>query len=655
MNMVEFYRKMDGLLNPSTTSKKVVDESAITVIQPSSSSSSTYTPVRPNADSAAVSYANRNADAEYEEYVYVEITDDENRVYQGAVNAGMEEVIANNRGELNKQITTIVDQYMEYICDLDYEADGIPLDANKISRILNLLTGCTNEFTKEYVENNKDKSAFIMADVTKEYIKFAEKKINEYAAQMQVSEQNIASLKDADSNNLSDLKEIFSAITENGYATQHETATAREATTDYIIASMLNGSTDTTILSVLDPRYSTNVNYTNAQKYAKEAERYEKIGDYINAEKSYGKAYDAIAKMVAKVPITDLAAAVSYASDDTAAGDTEEVEDETTVTPPVNSKPNNSQNTVTETQKNQYEQIIAELSDRVVQLENIIKTFFEALTGVTDSDKTDNTEKTEETDEADKETTPTMNNIMQNMEDLKNLPASMSDFVTEMGYIYNKLVSADTVEEAEAAFEEAKALYTQIQDRLSQAKARLQKLKVIKERAEALAASEGATDTDKQIAASAVSAYTAAEDMVKSLTQTLTTAEQMVKDTSNVLGEMKNPSDVTVPDESVDTVPSTPAAPVTDETTDTVPSVPATDETDDKTPDTPAVSEEDSDTEASDDTSSKPADEDANDEEKDANETPPSRGSGSYGHPEPPETGAGGRRPVRFTYITRMY
>ena len=655
MNMVEFYRKMDGLLNPSTTSKKVVDESAITVIQPSSSSSSTYTPVRPNADSAAVSYANRNADTEYEEYVYVEITDDENRVYQGAVNAGMEEVIANNRGELNKQITTIVDQYIEYICDLDYEADGIPLDANKISRILNLLTGCTNEFIKEYVENNKDKSAFIMADVTKEYIKFAEKKINEYAAQMQVSEQNIASLKDTDSNNLSDLKEIFSAITENGYATQHETATAREATTDYIIASMLNGSTDTTILSVLDPRYSTNVNYTNAQKYAKEAERYEKIGDYINAEKSYGKAYDAIAKMVAKVPITDLAAAVSYASDDTAAGDTEEVEDETTVTPPVNSKPNNSQNTVTETQKNQYEQIIAELSDRVVQLENIIKTLFEALTGVTDSDKTDNTEKTEETDEADKETTPTMNNIMQNMEDLKNLPASMSDFVTEMGYIYNKLVSADTVEEAEAAFEEAKALYTQIQDRLSQAKARLQKLKVIKERAEALAASEGATDTDKQIAASAVSAYTAAEDMVKSLTQTLTTAEQMVKDTSNVLGEMKNPSDVTVPDESVDTVPSTPAAPVTDETPDTVPSVPATDETDDKTPDTPAVSEEDSDTEASDDTSSKPADEDANDEEKDANETPPSRGSGSHGHPEPPETGAGGRRPVRFTYITRMY
>ena len=84
MNMVEFYRKMDGLLNPSTTSKKVVDESAITVIQPSSSSSSTYTPVRPNADSAAVSYANRNADTEYEEYVYVEITDDENRVYQGA-------------------------------------------------------------------------------------------------------------------------------------------------------------------------------------------------------------------------------------------------------------------------------------------------------------------------------------------------------------------------------------------------------------------------------------------------------------------------------------------------------------------------------------------------------------------------------------------
>ena len=113
MNMVEFYKKMEALLNPTTKkeSTKVVDLSAVTVIQPAS----TYSAIRPNADSAALSYANRSNDAEYDDYVYVEITDEENKVYQSAVNAGMEEAISNNRSELNKQMNIVVDQYMEYI------------------------------------------------------------------------------------------------------------------------------------------------------------------------------------------------------------------------------------------------------------------------------------------------------------------------------------------------------------------------------------------------------------------------------------------------------------------------------------------------------------------------------------------------------------
>ena len=555
MNMVEFYRKMDGLLNPSTTSKKVVDESAITVIQPSSSS---YKSVRPNADSAAVNYANKVNDTEYEEYVYVEITDEENRVYQGAIAAGMEEFVGSNRSELNKQMTTVVDQYMEYICDLDYEEDGIALDANKISRVLNLLTGSVNDFTKEYYDNNKDKSAFIMADVTKEYIKFAEKKINEYAEQMQISEQNIQGLKDLDSNNLDDLKEIFNTITENGYATQHETKTAREATTDYIIAAMLNGADDIPVLKAVDPKYTINVNYTNAQKYAKEAERYENIGDYINAEKSYGKAYDAIAKMVAKVPITDLAAAVNYAGDSNAEEDTEiGVEEDTeSVVPPSYNKPSATtppaNSNTTQSEKNQYEQTIEQLTNKIEQLESILKTLFEAITGVINNgtaDKTEQTEESDKTEETDAEAT--MDNIMENMEDLKKLPASMSDFVTEMGYIYNKLVSADSESEAQAAFDEAEELYAQIQQRITEAEARLEKLKKIKERAEEIASDEEATPVEKQIAQSAASAYNAAETLVNSLKETLAVAEQMVKDTTNVLTAYKTD------DQTAGTKPST--------------------------------------------------------------------------------------------------
>ena len=552
MNMVEFYRKMDGLLNPTTSTKKVVDESAITVIQPSSS----YTTVRPNADSAALSYANRSADGEYEEYVYVEITDEENRVYQGAIAAGMEEVVGNNRSELNKQMTTVVDQYMEYICNLDYEADGIALDANKISRVLNLLSGSVNDFTKEYVENNKDKSAFIMADVTKEYIKFAEKKINEYAEQMQVSEQNIQGLKDLDSNNLTDLKEIFNTITENGYATQHETKTAREATTDYIMAAMLNGADDIPLLKAIDPRYTTNVNYTNAQKYAKEAARYENIGDYINAEKSYAKAYDAIGKMVAKVSITDLAAAVNYAGESNAVDDTEDTEetgDTETTTPPSTTAPapappaNNNNNNVSDSEKNQYEQIIEELTGKIEQLESILKTLFDAITGVINGDETDVTDKVEDTDNVngaeeaeDPDSAPTIDNIKANMEQLKNLPASMSNYVKEMGYIYNKVVKATTVEEAQAAMDDAEKLYSQIKDQITQTEARLERLKKIKERAEELASAEGASDVEKQVAQSASAAYSTVESMLDSLQETFTTSEQLVKDASSVLDTFKD-------------------------------------------------------------------------------------------------------------------
>ena len=545
MNMVEFYKKMEALLNPTTKkeSTKVVDLSAVTVIQPAS----TYSAIRPNADSAALSYANRSNDAEYDDYVYVEITDEENKVYQSAVNAGMEEAISNNRSELNKQMNIVVDQYMEYICNLDYQEDGIPLDSNKMSRLLNLLTGSINDFSKEYVETNKDRDVLIMAEVTKDFIKFAEKKINEYAEQMQVSKQNIDTLKDIDSNNLTDLKEIFASVTENGYMTQQEAKTAREAVTDYILAQMMNGAEEIPLVKTIDPKYAVNVNYTNAQKYIKEAERYEKAGDFVNAEKSYGKAYDAIAKMVSKTGISDLNAAVMYAGESDIP-----VEDDTTETPdttPQKPAPNPGGN-ITEEEKNEYEKVIEELTNKVEQLQNIIKTLFDKISEVI-NDK--NEDKTEESD--DPETEPTMENIKENIEALKKLPADMGAYVQEIGSIFNDVVSAETLEEAQAAYERALNVYNQVKTQLAEAEARMNRLEKIMERAEAVAAKDGATDSQKQIAQSAANAYAAAQNLVDSLQKTADTAEKM-KDAAKVIVDKKQGN------ETADTVePSTPSTP----------------------------------------------------------------------------------------------
>ena len=522
MNMVEFYKKMDTLLNPqinTNRSKKVTDDNSVTVKQ-----NTGYSTVRPNADTAAINYANKMTDSDYEEYVYVEITDEENQVYQAAINAGLEEAVEPNRSALSKQMTIVVDQYMEYICNLGLDANSSPIDANKISRILNLLSGSVGDFTKEYAENNKDKSAFIMADVTKEFIKFAEKEINEYAEQMQISEQNINSLKDLESNNLNNLKEIFNTVSENGYVTQQEAKTAREAATDYVLAAMLNGEEDISVLKLLDPKYTSNINYLNAQKYIKEAERYEKVGDFINAEKSYGKAYDAIAKIMTKASITDLTSAVNNAGESNTAGESSD-NDST-----VNDKPNNS--TENNNTTNKYEQTIESLTGQIKELQNIIKTLFEKISGL---DK--ETDKTEETE--DPETEPTMENIKANIEALKNLPSAMSGFVKQLGTVFDQVLNASTVAEAEEAYQNALTAYNNIKKQLTEAEARLNKLEIIKERAEAMAESENATDTQKSIAINAAYAYEAAKSMVDALEQTLATAEDLKNSASTNLNTLK--------------------------------------------------------------------------------------------------------------------
>ena len=602
MNMVEFYQKMNTLLNPqinTNNSKKVTDDSSVTVKQNTS-----YSTVRPNADTAAINYANKMTDSEYEEYVYVEITDEENQVYQAAINAGMEEAVEPNRSALSKQMTIVVDQYMEYICNLGLDANSSPIDANKISRILNLLSGSVGDFTKEYAENNKDNSAFIMADVTKEFIKFAEKKINEYAEQMQISEQNINGLKDLESNNLNDLKEIFNTVSENGYVTQQEAQTAREAATDYVLAAMLNGTEDISVLKLLDPKYTSNINYLNAQKYIKEAERYEKVGDFINAEKSYGKAYDAIAKIMAKASITDLTSAVNNAGESNTA---EESSDNDSAV--NNNKPNNT--TGTNNTTNKYEQTIESLTNQIKELKNIIKTLFEKIAGL---DK--EPDKTEEAE--DPETDPTMENIKANIEALKNLPSAMSGFVKQLGTVFDQVLNASTVAEAEEAYQNALTVYNNIKRQLTEAEARLNKLEIIKERAEAMAESENATDTQKSIAVNAAYAYEAAKSMVDALEQTLATAEDLKNSASTNLNTLKTAENQTVSNNNTNNnsntspqvepdpepedktgqnppttpnTPNTPSNPSTPNTpTPSEPDTPVVPETPEK-PDTPSVEE----------------------------------------------------------------
>lgn len=187
---------------------------------------------------------NSLADSSTEEYVYIEITDSDNKLYQQAVNAGMKEVISNKSSELSSQLSILADEYMEFLCNLKLESTAEILDENKISRLYNMLTGSLKEFSADYIKRHKGAENIVMADVTKEFTKFAEVKINNYAKEMIESKERIENIKDLEVHNFENMHQVFTEATKNGYITQNETKNMRNAVAEYFLALAVNGKND---------------------------------------------------------------------------------------------------------------------------------------------------------------------------------------------------------------------------------------------------------------------------------------------------------------------------------------------------------------------------------------------------------------------------
>lgn len=299
MDMIAFYRNLVNLLGNSATVKnsKPNNEEEPTIL-PSQMVEPKHEPIRPNEDGATIKH-NENTLPDDEKYIYVEIgREDSLLMYKKAVSSGMKEIIGNNRVELTKEMNVLTDEYMEYLCNLDYDDDGIAMDKRRITRISNLITGSINEFVTSYLKDVKGNENIVMADVTEKFMSFAENKINDYATKQAKSLTNIQEMGNQESHSFENLQKTVKEAELNNYLTQQEAKNIKSKTTDCIFTQLLNGNIENGLLLSLNPTYKNNINYINAMNKIKEGQRFEQIGDYINAEKAYNEAKSGIEKMI---------------------------------------------------------------------------------------------------------------------------------------------------------------------------------------------------------------------------------------------------------------------------------------------------------------------------------------------------------------------
>ena len=158
--------------------------------------------------------------------------------------------------QLVNQLEQYIDQYLEIACE------GLSIE--EAAAFSEYMSGLTEEFAENYL-NSKSGSAVNLDDAIEEYQQFIINEAAQWRAGNETASGTMSSLLNSTPdelyNNLID--EVEKALEGNNRIGTMEAETLKDLTADYLISTMLNGSTDTSLLKGINSAYSLDSDYLN--------------------------------------------------------------------------------------------------------------------------------------------------------------------------------------------------------------------------------------------------------------------------------------------------------------------------------------------------------------------------------------------------------
>ena len=158
--------------------------------------------------------------------------------------------------QLVNQLEQYIDQYLEVACE------GLSIE--EAAAFSEYMSGLTEEFAENYL-NSKSGSAVNLDDAIEEYQQFIINEAAQWRAGNETASGTMSSLLNSTPdelyNNLID--EVEKALEGNNRIGTMEAETLKDLTADYLISTMLNGSTDTSLLKGINSAYSLDSDYLN--------------------------------------------------------------------------------------------------------------------------------------------------------------------------------------------------------------------------------------------------------------------------------------------------------------------------------------------------------------------------------------------------------
>lgn len=158
--------------------------------------------------------------------------------------------------QLVNELEQYIDQYLEIACE------GLSIE--EAAAFSEYMSGLTEEFAENYL-NSKSGSAVNLDDAIEEYQQFIINEAAQWRAGNETASGTMSSLLNSTPdelyNNLID--EVEKALEGNNRIGTMEAETLKDLTADYLISTMLNGSTDTSLLKGINSAYSLDSDYLN--------------------------------------------------------------------------------------------------------------------------------------------------------------------------------------------------------------------------------------------------------------------------------------------------------------------------------------------------------------------------------------------------------
>lgn len=158
--------------------------------------------------------------------------------------------------QLVNELEQYIDQYLEIACE------GLSIE--EAEAFSEYMSGLTEEFAENYL-NSKSGSAVNLDDAIEEYQQFIINEAAQWRAGNETASGTMSSLLNSTPdelyNNLID--EVEKALEGNNRIGTMEAETLKDLTADYLISTMLNGSTDTSLLKGINSAYSLDSDYLN--------------------------------------------------------------------------------------------------------------------------------------------------------------------------------------------------------------------------------------------------------------------------------------------------------------------------------------------------------------------------------------------------------